>query len=121
MPKISDPVFELATVRSEIINYCEPLPKIIKAHGPASLGCVALSVGKCFNWIGPTLDRYTLTQPLPGVHVPTVAHLGEELRLIGLDLMDGRNGQGELSRMINTLKAQLALLEKLATTEKEDS
>jgi len=42
------------------------------------------------------------------------------LRLIGLDLMNGRNGDGELSRMIKTLKAQLSLLEKLAATEKEN-
>ena len=120
MSKKSDPALELATVRSEILSYCEPLPKIIKAHGPASLGCVALSVGKCFNWIGPIVDGYSLTQPLPGVHVPTVSELGEQLRLIGLDLMNGRNGDGELSRMIKTLKAQLSLLEKLAATEKEN-
>jgi hypothetical protein len=115
MPKQNDPVHDLATVRKEILAYCEPLPKIIKAHGPASLGCVALSVGKCFAWIGPIVDQYFLRQPLPGVHCPTVSQLGEDLRLIGLDLMDARNGdKGELARMISTLRAQLALLEKIA-------
>lgn len=108
-----DPAIELALVRKEILSYCEPLPKIIKAHGPQSLGCVALSIGKCLAWIGPTVDRYSLTQPLPGSPPLSVAHVGEELRVIGLDLLDRPQWSGDLHKIVSALVDEVELLKKI--------
>jgi hypothetical protein len=113
MPKKNDPSFDLATLRKEILTYCEPLPSLIKTHGPASLGSVALTIGKCFKWIGPTVDQYSLVQPLPGCWLPTVFQLGEELRVIGLELIHSPS-EGELTRQIETLERQIILLREMA-------
>jgi hypothetical protein len=105
--------FQLAQIRHEIISYCDDLPKIIQTHGRDSLGSVTLSLGKCFKWIGPTLDQYSIHQPLPGQSLPTVSSLGEQLRVIGLGIMH-KPDDGDLKRTIETLKRQVALLTKLS-------
>jgi hypothetical protein len=108
-----DDALKLARIRRDILTYCEPLPQLIKTHGSASLGSVTLAVGKCLNWIGPVLDRYSLTQPLPGQSLPTVTALGEELRVLGIELLN-KPDDGELARTIDVLKKQVQLLQELA-------
>lgn len=103
---------KLASVRKEIITYCESLPQFIRTHGRDSVGWLSLQLGKCLLWIGPTLDQYSLVQPMPGQTVATVSTLGEELRVIGLQLIQTPSN-GDLQRTIETLKRQVELLESL--------
>lgn len=110
----------LARVRQHIITYCEPLPQIIKTHGTNSIAQVTLTVGKCLSWIGPTLDQYSVVQALPGAApVPRVADLGEQLRVLGLDIMH-HPVKGELANTIATLKRQVELLQMLAKIQAEE-
>ena len=115
----NDEAFELANVRQNILTYCEGLPDLIKVHGSNSLGSVSLAVGKCFQWIGPTLDRYSLIQPLAGATpLPRVVDLGDQLRVIGLEIMH-KPGEGELARTVAVLKRQVELLTALARLQAE--
>jgi hypothetical protein len=111
--KFSD-AFKLASIRKETFIYCESLPRIIETHGSNSIGSVALALGKYFSWVGPTLDEYSLHQPLPGIApLPRVADLGEQLRVLGLEIIHNPK-DGELARTVETLKRQIGLLETLA-------
>jgi hypothetical protein len=104
----------LASIRQNILLHCDGIPDLIKVHGANSIGYVSLAIGKCFSWIGPTLDEYTTAQPLPGgPPLPRVTDLGERLRIIGLEYINKPAG-GELDRTIETLKTQLATLSKLS-------
>jgi hypothetical protein len=109
----SDPVHELASIRASVITYLDSAPDLIEAHGPACFGNVTLNLGKCLLWIGPVLDRYSFTQPLPGTVLPSVAELGERLRRLGLDRMNAPV-EGDMATTIATLKRQIELFQKLA-------
>ena len=111
----------LANVRQQIITHCESLPQIVETHGSNSLATVVLTVGRCFAWIGPTLDNYSIVQPLPGAApLLRVADIGERLRVLGLGIMHKPTG-GELERTNATLKRQVELLRELATLQAERS
>jgi hypothetical protein len=115
----NDEAFELANVRKSVITYCEGLPDLIKVHGSNSLGAVTLRIGKCFSWIGPTLDRYSVVQPLAGAEpLPTVTALGADLRAIGLEIML-KPSEGELARTVRVLKRQCEVLTELAKLQAE--
>ena len=112
-----DALASLCSVRQEIVTYCDILPRLIKAHGPASLGAVTLKVGKLFQWIGPTLDQFVLVQPLPGQALPTVTAIGYQMTELGLEYMH-KPVTGEMVRTIETLKKQIELLQKIACRER---
>lgn len=104
--------FDMGTVRQEIFTYCDSLPRIIRTHGGGhTLGCVALNLGKCFKWIGPVIDKYSYPTAL-AAELPRVTQLGEELRLLGLDLIN-KPDEGEINRTISTLEKQIDLLKEL--------
>jgi hypothetical protein len=110
---------KLASVRQNIILHLAVIPDLIQVHGSNSLGSVSLALGKCLLWVGPTLDDYNLIQPLPGAApVPRVADLGEQLRVVGLQIMH-RPSTGELQHTVDVLKRQVATLTQLATIQAE--
>jgi hypothetical protein len=116
--KISD-AMKLARIRSDLLLYCESIPDIIETHGANSLGSVALAIGKCFSWIGPTIDEYNLAQNLPGaMPLPTVHGLGERLRVIGFRILH-TVPQGELEHTIQTLTRQIELLHELTMLQSQ--
>lgn len=109
----------LAAVRQNVVLYCEPIPDLIKVYGPASIGHVSLALGKCFGWVGPILDRYSLIQPLPGAApMPRVADIGERLRTAGLEMLNAPS-EGELQRTITVLKRQIEVLTEIAKNATE--
>ena len=104
----------MACVRKEIVTFCGGLPQMVKAHGVASIGPLTVTFGNCFLSIGTWLDRYSLTQPLPGLPaLPRVSDLGEQLRVVGLEIWHAPN-EGQLQDVINTLRSEIELLERLA-------
>jgi hypothetical protein len=110
---------ELAIIRREIITHCEALPQIIRTHGQNSLGSVTLAIGKCLGWVGPRVDSFNLVPPLPGVPpLPRVSDLGEQLRVLGLEILHNPT-QGELLNTVYTLRKQVDLLNRLATLQAE--
>jgi hypothetical protein len=110
---MNQPITELASVRQNVILYLDSAPDLIRAHGPACFGNLTLNLGKCLLWIGPTLDRYSLAQPLPGMATPSVTDLGEKLRVLGLERMSAPV-DGDMAKTVEVLKTQISLLEKLA-------
>jgi len=117
-PKFED-AQRLAQIRREIVIHCEGLPDLIKIHGRNAIGHVALGVGKCFLFIGPVLDQYHWTQPLPGIApLPGVAAIGERFRVIGLEMLHCPS-EGDLQRTIDALKKQVAVLTRIAANGME--
>lgn len=95
------------------------MPGYIRANGSDAFGLTILSLGKCFLWVGPILDKYTLVQPLPGMPpLPRVTDLGEELRVIGLEMLHSPK-RGEIHRTIEALEKQLSVLRKISKAQKE--
>jgi len=60
-----------------------------------------------------------MAQPLAGIVPPTVSQLGEELRLVGLELFHANGDRTQAEVQIDALKRQIELLEKIAALERE--
>lgn len=105
-------IADLISIRRNLIEYCEGLPDLVSHHGPDACGSLALSVGKCLKWIGPSIDQYAFGQTLP----IKVAEIGERLRVAGVRLM--QNPTTDFDATIASLNRQVSLLKRIAKMRK---
>ena len=99
----SELAFELSAIKDNILTYLGAAPKQIHDDDPHALEWLTLNLGKLLLWVSPHLDDHSTPRTVQEVteRANTVFALGEQFRLLGLRLIEGRKQQEQFGAKEN--------------------